>query len=92
MTTKRMIEVFTAGCGLCDETVKLVQSIACTSCDIEVLDMHDAAIAAKAQSYGIRRVPSVVVDGRLADCCAARGPDEALLWAAGIGAPLASAH
>jgi glutaredoxin 3 len=88
MTTKRKIEVFTAGCGLCDETVKLVRGIACASCDVEVLDMNDATVIAKAKSYGIRRVPSVVVDGRLADCCAAGGPDEASLRAAGIGSPL----
>jgi hypothetical protein len=28
---KRKIEVFTAGCPLCDETVKLVRELACPS-------------------------------------------------------------
>lgn len=87
MTAKRKIDVFNAGCGLCDETVKLVRSIACASCDVEVLDMNDAAVIAKAKGYGIRGVPSVVVNGRLADCCATGGPDEATLKAAGIGNP-----
>jgi len=87
-TAKRKIEVFTAGCGLCDETVKLVRSMACASCDVDVLDTNDATVVAKAKGYGIRRVPSVVVDGNLADCCAAGGPDEASLRALGIGNPL----
>ena len=59
--------------------------IARASCDVEVVDMHQSAGAAKAKQYGIRSVPAVVVDGKLADCCAGRGPDEAALRAAGVG-------
>jgi glutaredoxin 3 len=88
MTAKRKIEVFSAGCSACDDTVALIRSIACSSRDIEVLDMHDAVVAAKAKSYGVRTVPAVAVDGRLAACCAGSGPNEASLRAAGVGAPL----
>ena len=85
MSTKRKVEVFSAGCPVCRETIALVKKIACPSCDVEVLDMHDSAGAAKAKRYGVTTVPAVVVDGKLADCCAGRGPDEAALRAAGIG-------
>jgi hypothetical protein len=34
---------------------------------------------------GIRSVPAVVINGKLADCCAGRGPEEAVLRAAGVG-------
>ena len=85
MSTKRKIEIFSAGCPACEETIALVNRIACASCDVEVVDMHQSAGAAKAKQYGIRSVPAVVVDGKLADCCAGRGPDEAALRAAGIG-------
>ena len=88
MTAKRQIEVFSAGCSACDDTVALIRSIACSSCDIEVLDMHDAVVAAKAKSYGVRTAPSVAVDGRLAACCTGSGPDETLLRTAGVGLPL----
>ena len=88
MSTKRKIEIFNAGRGLCDETVAMVKRIACASCEIEVLDMSDLAVAAKAKSYGVRAVPAVAVDGKLATCCAGGGPDEASLRAAGIGSPL----
>lgn len=87
MTTTRKVEVFSAGCGVCDDAVQLVQSIACPSCDVEVLDMQDATVAARAKNLGIHRVPAVVIDGKLADCCAAGSPDEATLRAAGLGQP-----
>lgn len=85
MADKRKIEVFSAGCPACDETVKVVQSIACPSCDVTVLDMHDANVASRAKSLGLRSVPAVVIDGKLADCCSGRGPDDAKLRAAGLG-------
>lgn len=88
MTTTRTIEIFSAGCPACDETVDLVNRVACPSCQIAVLDMRDAQVAARAKALGIRSVPAVLIDGKLAECCADRGPDEATLRAAGLGQPL----
>jgi glutaredoxin 3 len=88
MSTKRTIEVFTAGCQACDETVSLVKKIACSSCDVQILDMHEKSTAEKARQYGIRSVPAVVIDGKLADCCAGPGVQEASLRAAGVGVPI----
>jgi hypothetical protein len=85
MAMKRKIEVFSAGCSACQETIALVNSVACPSCEVTVLDMHDAKVASRAKSLGIRSVPAVVIDGKLADCCQGRGPDEATLRAAGLG-------
>lgn len=85
MSTKRNVEVFSAGCPACQETVALVNSIACPSCEVSVLDMHDPKAASRAKGLGIRSVPAVVIDGKLADCCTSRGPDEATLRAAGLG-------
>lgn len=50
--------------------------------------MRQPAVAAKAKQYGIKSVPAVVIDGKLADCCAGRGVNEASLRAAGVGVPL----
>lgn len=88
MNAIRKIEVFSAGCPLCADTVALVNSVACPSCEVSILDMNDKSIAARAKSLGIRSVPAVVIDGKLADCCAGRGPDVAALRAAGLGSPL----
>ena len=88
MATKRTIEVFSAGCPACDDAITMVNDIACPSCDVSVLDMNDPSIASRAKSLGIQSVPAVVIDGKLADCCAGRGPDEATLRAAGLGQPI----
>ncbi len=81
----RKIEIFSAGCPACEETVELVNSIACPSCEVTVLDMKDSVVADRAKGLGIRSVPAVVVDGKLAGCCAGRGPEESALRAAGVG-------
>lgn len=88
MNNKRKIEIFSAGCPVCEEAVQMVNQIACPSCDVEVLDMRQDETAARARQYGVRSVPAVVIDGKLADCCAGRGVDEATLKAAGVGVPL----
>lgn len=88
MTTIRKIEVFSAGCALCDDTIALINKIACPSCEVQILDMHKPEVAKKAKLYGIRSVPAVAVNGKLAECCTGRGPDEAQLRSAGIGTPL----
>lgn len=88
MNAKRKIEIFSAGCAVCDKVVEQVQDMACPSCDITVLDMQDQNIADRAKVLGIKSLPAVVIDGKLADCCANRGIDESVLKAAGVGVPL----
>ena len=88
MSAKRKIEVFTAGCPVCEGTVEMVNRIACPSCEVSVLDMKNPEVASRAKGLGIRSVPAVVIDGKLSDCCAGRGPDETTLRAAGLGNPL----
>lgn len=85
MTSKRKIEVFSAGCPACEETIAMVNDLACKSCDIAVLDMHDPQVAKRAKSLGVRSVPAVVVNGTLASCCSGRGPDAATLRSMGVG-------
>ncbi len=81
---KRQVEVFTAGCPVCEPTVQLVQELACSDCEVTVYDLSKQG-AEKIQEYGITTVPAVVVDGRLAACCQDSGPNEEQLRAAGIG-------
>jgi len=88
MSAKRKIEIFSAGCPVCEETIQMVNKIACPSCDVQVLDMHQQDVASRAKECGVRSVPAVVIDGNLADCCSGRGVDEATIRAAGVGAIL----
>lgn len=88
MNDKRKIEIFSAGCPVCQEAITLVQDNTCGSCEVSVLDMNDPSVPSRAKSLGIKSVPAVVIDGKLAGCCEGRGPDVVVLKAAGIGVPL----
>src|SRR5574341_2595778 len=83
MNGKRKVELFSAGCPACRDTEELVRRLSCPSCDVKVLDMKDEAVSRRARELGIRSVPAVVVDGKVADCCTGRGPGEAALRAVG---------
>jgi glutaredoxin 3 len=87
MSAKRKVEVFSSGCPVCQETIALVNRIACTSCEITVQNMNDQNVAKRAKNFGIRSVPAVVIDGQLLSCCAGSGADEQALRAAGLGQP-----
>lgn len=82
---QRKIEVFSAGCPACEPIVQLVKSVACPSCDVQVLEMQKPEVAAKAKQYGVKTVPAVVIDGQLASCCSGTGPNEQALHFAGLG-------
>lgn len=82
MATRKKIEVFSAGCSTCKETIELISRIAGSSHEVVVHDMHKSEVASKAKQYGVRSVPAVVIDGRLAGCCTGRGPDEHVLRSA----------
>lgn len=84
-TNQRKVEVFSAGCPACEPAVQLVRSLACPACDVEVLDMRQPEVARKAEQYGVKTVPAVVIDGQLVSCCTGGGPQEAALRAAGLG-------
>jgi hypothetical protein len=88
MTEKRRVEIFSAGCPLCSETVALVNDMACSSCDVVIQDMNDNDVAARARALGIHSVPAVAVNGKLASCCQGPGPNRDELRAAGIGEPI----
>ncbi len=88
MTAKRKVEIFSAGCAVCDQTISRIRALACPACEVVVLDMKEAGVAKRAKDLGVRSVPAVAIDGKLADCCSRVGPDETVLQAAGLGQPL----
>lgn len=88
MATQRKVEIFSAGCAVCSDVIAEVKQMACSSCEISVVDMHDREVAERAKVLGIKSVPAVVVDGKFAACCANRGIDRSVLEAAGIGKPI----
>ncbi len=86
---KRIVEVFTAGCPVCDETVEMVNSLSCPSCEVIIYDLNKGCetnvCREKAKEYGLKRLPAVVVDGKPVDIFSVRGITEDSLITAGIG-------
>lgn len=78
----KKIEVFSAGCPVCKETIETVKRLAGSNHKVVVYDMNKSDIAAKAKGHGVRSVPAVVIDGKLASCCEGRGPEEHVLKSA----------
>ncbi len=87
MLNKRRVEIFTSDCYLCKEVVKLVEDTACEFCDVRVYNINYEG-QDKAEAYGIASVPTVVVDGKIADCCRKDNLSKSELMAAGIGKPI----
>jgi glutaredoxin 3 len=75
MTKRRKIEVFSAGCALCHEVINVVRREAGSTSEVLVCNMMDARFLARAKKFGIRSVPAVVIDGKLASCCTGTGVD-----------------
>ena len=75
MSNEHNVEVFSAGCALCEEVIEVARQEAGPSSQVTVQNMMDARVVARAERFGIRSVPAVVIDGKLASCCAGRGVD-----------------
>jgi hypothetical protein len=88
MAETRRVEIFSAGCPVCLDLIERVRALACESCVVLVRDMREMGTSEYAKSLGVRSLPAVAINGKLADCCAGRGPDEDTLRAAGLGQPL----
>jgi len=88
MANKRKVEVFSAGCAVCDEVIDAVKREAGSSSEVIVHDMKNIQVARRAKELGIRSIPAVLIDGKLASCCAGRGVDIQVLKNAGLGKAL----
>ena len=84
---RRRVEIFSAGCPTCERTTEQLREQIDPRHEIVVQNMHDRAVAEKAEAFGVRTVPAVVVDGFLLACCKNKGPTLRELHAAGLGKP-----
>jgi glutaredoxin 3 len=82
---EQRVEVFSAGCILCEDAVRLVRELAGTRSTVHVYDMSTGDALVKARQYRVTRVPSVVIDGQLVRCCQSGGVDEQVLRGLGLG-------
>lgn len=84
----RRVEIFSAGCKTCQRTIEQLREQIDPRHEVVVHDLHDDdAAAEKAEAFGIRTVPAVVVDGFLLACCKNKGPTLQELHGAGLARP-----
>ncbi len=63
----RLIEVFIAGCPLCNTAVLMLKNFLPEDVELRVYNIAtDEKAYEKALSHGINAVPAIVIDGRLA--------------------------
>lgn len=86
---KRKIEIFTAGCVVCEPVVEMVKSMACSSCEVVIYDLSQPSetkdCLEKVKAYGIKALPAIAVNGKLLSCCQNKGISAEELKNAGIG-------
>lgn len=86
---KRQIEIFTAGCPVCEPVVQLVKDTVCENCEITVYNLSEQCeskiCVKKMEEYGVKRLPAIAVNGELIGCCKNAGITKEDLINAGIG-------
>ncbi|MBE9020488.1 thioredoxin family protein [Chroococcidiopsidales cyanobacterium LEGE 13417] len=82
----RKIEIFVADYPLCNETVRLVQELTCSSCRVSIYHLQQGqthpTYLAKAQQYGVQAVPALAIDGKMV---LTGKPNREQLQAIGVG-------
>lgn len=85
---KRKIEVFTAGCPVCTPIVDLVQSMACSNCEVDIYDLSKQTdpelYTGKLKQYKVTSLPAVIVNGQKVEA-AEGGITKEQLSQAGVG-------
>lgn len=82
---KKQVEIFTAGCPVCEPVVQLVKDTAGTHCDITIHNLSEDPNNAICKKYNLTRLPAVAVDGKLLNCCKNIAITKDDLIGAGIG-------
>lgn len=85
---KKKVEVFTAGCSVCNLVVDLIKNNASDSCDVVIYDLikqcESKECLSKVAEYGIKAIPAVAVNGQLLNCCKSTGISKEELVKAGV--------
>ncbi len=86
---KIKIELFTAGCTVCEPVVEMVKAMACSSCEVVIYNLSQPCetkeCLEKVKTYGIKALPAIAVNGKLLSCCQNNGISVEELKNAGIG-------
>ncbi len=59
------IEVFVSNCFLCKKVLDEIEIGKCAGCKLIVYNLDKKTKSATAQKYGVRVVPTIVIDGKI---------------------------
>ncbi|HVL86730.1 MAG TPA: thioredoxin family protein [Candidatus Thermoplasmatota archaeon] len=59
------LELFSSGCPLCVSFQREVEVGKCGPCELEVIDVRDPSAKPRMEAYGVRVVPTLVVDAAI---------------------------
>ena len=76
------IEIFSAGCTCCNKAIDMMKSIADDKDEVIILNMSEPVVTERAIELGIQSVPTILIDGEIADCCSNRGPEKQVIQSA----------
>lgn len=83
---KRKIEIFTAGCPICEEQIEKIKEASCSSCEVIILNVSsDKDALSRAKEHNVKSLPAVAINGKLAECCRNGGIDLNVLKSLGLG-------
>jgi hypothetical protein len=82
---KKQVEIFTAGCPVCEPVVELVKDTASSNCEITIYNLSEISNHSVYKKYNIKRLPAIAVNGKLLECCKKIEITKEDLISAGIG-------
>ena len=86
---KQKVELFTAGCPVCEPTVELVKSMACSNCEVIIYDLSKLCdtkeCLTKVKEFSITSLPAIAVNGKLLGNFSTKYITKEELIKAGIG-------
>jgi len=62
---ERQIEVYSAGCPLCQEMIDIITLGKCGKCKIQVHNVNNPEVRKEMNKLGIRAVPAAVIDRKV---------------------------
>lgn len=57
-----VLELFSAGCPLCDSFRREIEAGKCGPCELRIEDVRDPATRPLVERYGVTAVPTLVID------------------------------
>lgn len=61
------IEIYSAGCPMCQEVINTITVGKCAGCEMMVYDLNSnsQSVRESIERYGIRVAPTIVIDGKI---------------------------